>query len=522
MKALVWWIALLLPACACAADDCPAVAVRYHGASVQTDNRQLQRFMMVSAYHLEPYSEAYLNNVLADLGRHGIAGVVYGSLGEISAYLHAQGSNEDEIGLNRHIFDLARRYGAKIWLQERVYGNQLRVGAAPPRNYTADEILGDAQVRRAFQDRLRAEVQAYNDYFTDSCRVVMFEEAGIYHSAQGGGAFWSSETDRPARADDRHDRMFAQRMSGLFAVGKHEIKALNPHCEVGMHLGHSMFNNAPVLRETFDEMQRSNSRPDFIYYDLYLKAQPDFARYAAKLSERASLIIKDLRLPSFHMAQLHTMNNFQHGLGGTPSQGELDRMVQLDLQLGFSGIGFYGKNGAATAVFENGPLAPNARGQATVYESSRDRWDYGVLKLVELGGADFASLFDLVIRPAGEGEEMVYARNVKTQQWDLLGELSAAGPDLNSPKSLVVLRELDAGTYLGDQHRLDLRFAAADGSSGMSSAALWLVPSMPSGAFRGSWTLAEEVDASGTLAGARGRASVKIDGTDGRATLCLQ
>lgn len=481
------------------------------GRATSTTARGLKRFMMVSAYHLEPYSPAYLDNVLADLGRQQIAGIVYTALGEISSFLRKKGSPLDELELNRDIYQRAKAQGANIWLQMRVYANELQTASDPrPHNYTAEEILAQPEVDQAFRERVREEFGLYNKYFASNCVVILFEEAGIYHTPQSGGRFWSSEPNRVGKPNEYYDQMFADRMTAIFAKARAEIKRINPSCSVGMHLGHSVFNNEAVLRAAMDHLRSIGAKPDFIFYDFYLKAQPDFDAYAQKLSRRASFITKTLKLPAYHLAQLHTMNDFQHGLGKTLSKEEIDRVVDLSAQLGFSGIGFYSKNAAPTSDDSNGAFDANSRGQGTVYETSKDRWDYGILKLRELGGVDFRRRFDIVVRGTRQGRLM--AKNVQTNRWELIGDLDDARANQGAD---AVFRELDADRYLSGR-ALQLK---VDGGEPLKEDAANVLPSEPSKTFIESEELANKTAMQHSRAAAQARAT-PANAADGALTVC--
>lgn len=483
----------------------------FSGRAVSTTARGLKRFMMVSAYHLEPYSPAYLDNVLADLGRQQIAGIVYTALGEISSFLRKKGSSLDELELNRDIYERAKAQGANVWLQMRVYGNQLQTASDPqPHNYTAEEILAQPEADQAFRERVREEFGLYNKYFAGSCTVIVFEEAGIYHTPQSGGRFWSSEPSRIGKPNDYYDQMFVDRMTGIFAKVREEIKHINPSCSIGMHLGHSVFNNEPVLQSAMDHLRAIGAKPDFIFYDFYLKSQPNFDAYAEKLARRASFITKALKLPAYHLAQLHTMNDFQHGLGKTLSKDEIDRIVDLSVQLGFSGVGFYSKNAAPTSDDSGGAFDANTRGQGTVYETSKDRWDYGVLKLREIGGVDFRHRFDLVVTGAREGR--LLAKNVLTNRWELIGDLNDARAKRGSD---AVFRELDASRYLTGRALL----LKIDGGESLSEDAAYALPSEPSKTFLESEELANKTAMQHSRAAAQARAT-PVDRADGAVTVC--
>jgi len=498
---------------------CDASAKPFVGEPTETPKEMDARFMMVSAYHLEPYSQDYLENVLSDLARHHASGIVYSTLGSTSAVLKAKGVPLDEGGLNRSIFQRAHDYGADIWLQMRVYDNKMSIGGVEPRNYTSEELLNAPGGKEAFAEGVKQEFLTYNQYFKTNCVVIMFEEAGIYHSAAGGGTFWSSQDRHIQRQSRDLDETFASRFAGLFQVAKQTIRTINPTCKVGVHLGHSAFNDQPVLEEWIGRLARAQVAPDFIFYDFYLKSQPDFQTYAARLEDRAHFITQTLRLPAMHLAQLHTMNNFQHGLGATPSRSELDAIVDLDRRLGFKGIGFYTKNAVPTVRFDNDPMGPNTVGQATVYESSKDRWDYGLLKVYETGGVDFRTLFDLVIRQQASSSVEVFAKNVASGAWDLIGVVPAsqgAGP---ANPALTLFRAIDARRYLSDLKLLTLRFKAS--SETLGKEAVWVVPSEPSRNFRSTESVRAELTSSENPRGARGFATMALDGSGETMTLCM-
>jgi hypothetical protein len=214
------------------------------------------------------------------------------------------------------------------------------------------------------------------------------------------------------------------------------------------------------------------------------------------------------------------MNNFQRGLGATPSRDEIDAMVALDLRLGFKGIGFYSKNAVPTSRFDNGPMEPNAVGQATVYESSKDRWDYGLLKVFEAGGADFRNLFDLVVRQQGSSRVEISARNIATGAWDLIGVIPASGASGGQPPAVTVFRALDAHRYLDAMRRLTLRFAASP--AGRTNEAVWVVPSQPSRAFISAEAERTEITSADRPGDTRGSGAIDLGGGDGTLTFCLQ
>ncbi len=491
------------------AGDC-ASSQPFAGETITTAAKPVARYMMVSAWHLEPYSDFYIDNVLSDLARHRTAGIVYGTLGATTAFLRQRGAGIGEERLNESIYRKAKESGADLWLQLRIYDNQLSVGGTSARNVTAEEIMASPAAGAAFREALTRDVQLYDRYFHQRCVVIVFEEAGIYHAPQGGGTFWSSSPTRLGRPNARDDNIFGERFEALFREAFHAIKAINPSCSVGPHLGHSAVEDQKVLTDWFNRLSADNARPDFVFYDFYFQAQPDFDRYARKLTERIGFITGTLGQKAMHLAQLHTMNAFQHGGGRTPSREEIDKVIELDERLGVSGLGFYTKNALPTAWFGNEPFAPNIVGQATLYESAKDRWDYGLLKLFESSGVNFAELFDLVVEPLGSAPVAVSLFDQKAGSWTFAGTArgsAAAG----APAAVTVFRALDASRYMQDRRRLALRIA------GGSGAAVWVIPSEPASLFRTAASLSSEIEHARTVSGSRAQGTVA-----GSATLCIQ
>ena len=425
----------------------------------QTNDKGTEEFMMFSAYNLEPYTDTYRSNVLAELARNDTAGIIYTGVGEISEKL-----GEDEIDFNSEIYQEAKGVDAPLWLQMRIYANKISIpGESEKRNVSASEILdkNNNVVRQAFRDRVKAEFSTYNKYFPDQCKVIVFEEAGIYHSPQGGGTFWSDPEPVISKPTDEYDYIFANRMVRTFHLVSSYIKSINPDCEVGMHLGHSVLINEEVLTERMDWLESKGHLPDFIFYDLYVDVQPTYSSYERKLRERKQVMDR-LGIPSMHLSQLHTTNAFQKGKGRTPSKSDIDDSIALDDSLGFDGVGYYTKNALSTINFDENPFYPNEKAQRTVYESSKNRWDYAMRLLLERNGVNSSDLFDLILHGRfTQGRYDVYLKNLITQQWDYIGRADPEiRPNYQEPET-VVLRNLDIDTYIKNG-AAQLRFDAAD------------------------------------------------------------
>lgn len=425
----------------------------------ETDDKGTEEYMMLSAYNLEPYTDTYKSNVLAELARNNTAGIIYSTVGEISEKL-----GEDEIDFNTRVYQEAKETDAPLWLQMRVYANEISIpGESGKHNVSASEILDkDSNViRKALRDRVKKEFTAYNKYFADECRVIVFEEAGIYHSPQGGGTFWSDPEPVISKPTEEYDYMFANRMVRLFHLLNYYIKTINPDCEVGMHLGHSVLINEDVLVERMNWLEGKGYLPDFIFYDLYVDVQPDYSSYSKKLTERKK-VMDGLGIPSMHLSQLHTTNAFQKGMGRTPSKSDIDDSIKLDDSLGFDGVGYYTKNALATINFDEEPFYPNEKAQRTVYESSKNRWDYAMRLLLERNGVNPGNLFDLILHGRfTQGRYDVYLKNLTTNNWDFIGKIDPEiRPNYKEPET-VAMRNLDASTYINNGVA-QLRFDAAD------------------------------------------------------------
>jgi hypothetical protein len=452
-------------------------------------------YLMFSAYKIVPYSSGYVDNTLAALGRTGIPGIIYSSVGGVSKHLAERwpaeaGPAPDEAAYNSEIYRQAKALGARLWLQVPEYYNNVEVGGTR-RLVTANEILSDETAREAFRKEFQREVRAYSEFAGKDARVIAFEEAGIYHSPQGGGTFWASPKEPPAatrtRPNGADDALFADRMKRVFEKLRGWVKEVNSDAQVGMHLGHQVVEDAEGLKKAVNWLDGRGARPDFIFYDMYLGPQSPrgdrWDNYREKLAgRRASLAGIDPARPirALHLAQLHTTNAFQNGRGFTPSREELDRMVALDGPgaLDFHGFGYYTKNALATDA-EVSPNAydPNTRGATTSEESSTDRWDYGLAQLFELKGADYREWFDVALDGRFQRDAYrVHARRVDTGEWELIGRADRSLRNHYRDEEAIVFRFLEAKKFLVGG-RLELKIEAAPGSAGGRIAGVYILPS---------------------------------------------
>lgn len=501
-----------------------AAPAPYVGEPVETEATGQEVYMMFSAYKIVPYSAGYVENVLAAFGRTGITGVIYSSVGGVSGHLEERWPKEagpapDEVAYNTEIYGQARELGAKLWLQVPEYYNRVAVDGAP-RLVTAHDILNDAKAREAFRNELAREVQAYSDFAGKDARVIVFEEAGIYHSPQGGGIFWATPEPVPATTRTRpnafYDGLFADNMKRVFAHIHGWVREVNPDAQVGMHLGHQAVEDGKGLKKAVAWLEGRGARPDFIFYDLYLGAQSPrgdrWENYRAKLATRRANIAaldRERPIPALHLGQLHTMNNFQNGRGYTPTREELDKTVALDGAegLNFEGVGYYTKNALPTDP-EVSPNAyePNVRGATTAAESSTDRWDYGLTQLFERRGVDYREWFDLVLYGRFQKDSYrVHAKRVDTGEWQLIGRVDRSLRNNHRGNEAVVLRFLQAKEFLGEgQTTLTLKIEAAPGFEGGQLAEAYILPSQPAKGFRSSAQVKEEIQSGAITRQARG------------------
>ncbi len=472
--------------------SCSTPTTTERGKSTDTTDRSGEKFMMFSSYNLEPYSDKYIKNIISNLSRNNITGILYSSVGEISSKL-----GSDENLLNRKIFSKAQNAGADMWLQIRVYANNINVDGEM-KTATAQEILEDKEVRHAFRDRIKKEVYAYQKYFPDTCKIIAFEEAGIYHKSQGGGHFWSSPQGIPhdlgvRPPNDQYDTVFATRLSKIFDLIHTYAKSVNPNCEVGMHLGHSVFINSTPLKERMSWLASQGSYPDFMFYDLYEKASSSYTAYEKKLTQRRE-IMKSFGIPAYHLAQLHTMNDFQNGKGRTPSKADIDNYVALSEQLNFNGIGFYTKNALPSENSDG--FVVNKRGQRPVYESSKDRWDYGILKLRERDNINTNNYFDLVLHGNfGDGLYDVYLKNTTSNKNDFIVRIdpeNKRGIVGGHRNALIVERLLSRNLYM-NSGKVELSIVPITSGSSKVLTSASIIPSQPSQKYYSSHAISQDL-----------------------------
>lgn len=317
-------------------------------------------FFYVSAYNLAPYSDEYVEEVFKLSAQTGQPGIVYSNLNR-DRYPH-----EQQLYYNRMLYNQAVSDGADVWMQLRLFDNGLgRDGSL----YNARQLVKHP---KRVLPILNDVIDLYSNKFED-CKIILFEEAGIYHSPQGGGDFWAGGNKnytggRPVPAAN-WDRLFAYRFTEAFNYLADHIRE-RTHCDVGYHIGHTaLYREYGGMRVI--EHIASATDPNFIVYDLYPSASPDYQSYANKLSDRIPVLAEIA--PTYYLNQMHTMNNFAHGGGQTPSAGQMRESVALAYSLGAERVGWYTKNAQSTVNMAEA-FNPNTQAQKTALESSRDRF----------------------------------------------------------------------------------------------------------------------------------------------------
>lgn len=330
-----------------------------------TVQAEVDGFFYASAYNLAPYSKEYVDEVFNIAAKTNHAAIIYSNINR-PRYPH-----DSQISYNEILYSKAKEAGASVWLQLRFFDNSL---------------LGDGDItpvplfwrkQELFYSYLDEIIETYSKQNFDSCRIILFEEAGMYHSPQGGADFWAGGNKHyegeKLKPSTLFDRIFEYRFIKAYNLVVSRIRTLTD-CEVGFHIGHSAtyrnIGGVTSIERIIDKVDA-----DFIFYDLYPSASPDFDSYSRKLVDRISRMSK--LSPVYYVNQMHTMNNFGHGLGKTPTSETMTESTRLAYESGASLVGWYGKNAAVTQNIEDA-LDPNTQGQMTVLESSRDRFFYAL------------------------------------------------------------------------------------------------------------------------------------------------
>jgi len=311
-------------------------------------------FMMYDAYKLEPgFSSEYKHAAMQKMAANDTAAIVYVTLGY-----------DDRLGLVTDALEHAAIYGTDVWLQIRAYDNAW--------GFNSRQL---PKAKGKLTDTLKPILDVYSKLQED-CKIILFEEAGIYHSPIGGGKFWADGNRHYAgerlRASSLWDSVFIYRFNRVFDTIKNVIRTQIPDCEVGWHIGHAATYREYKNKRVIEHL----TVPDFIMYDLYPKVSPTYASFQSKLIDRIPALAAIA--PVYYLNQLHTTNYFAHGGGRTPSFDILHNSMSLARQLGAHDLGWYTKNARATINFSENPFDPNTRAQTTVLDSSPTRYSEGL------------------------------------------------------------------------------------------------------------------------------------------------
>jgi len=317
---------------------------------------------MFSAYNLGPYSTYYEDTAMDALVQTDHSGIVY-------ATINAAHISFNEPSYNQSLYNKANNVGANLWLQLRVYDNGFGFNSL-------NLIQANPWARNQFLPLFDAAVTQYASAFTGDCKIILFEEAGIYHQPWTGGEFWAGGNQNYTGAKlspaELWDRVFVYRFSKLFNQLYARIKTLS-NCDVGFHIGHAAlyreYGGKTVMEHIFDQIST-----DFVMYDLYPMASTSYASFEQKLIDRITLLAQYTDV--YYLNQMHTMNYFQNGGARAPSGKIMRDSTELAYALGAADVGWYGKNALSA---QNGiAFDPNAVGQTTVLESSPHRYFYAL------------------------------------------------------------------------------------------------------------------------------------------------
>jgi hypothetical protein len=148
------------------------------------------------------------------------------------------------------------------------------------------------------------------------------------------------------------------------------------------------------------------------------------------------------------------------------------------------------------------------RGQQTVLDSAKDRWDYGLAHLQASAGVNYALRFDLAIASSSrESAADIQLKNFETGKWDPVGRIApqirAGNPAENRPH-ITILRSLDVERYLLADRSVQLKFTSADAQVDPNIQGVWLMATEPPAAFRTVDMLQQELLSTGKIGDTQG------------------
>lgn len=336
--------------------------------------------MWVGAQKLQQEQPHTLENMLLFAGRFDI--IPYSS-----------GMN-DEDKLNGFLAQCHELGITRTWIE-----------VGPGRDVSIRSFVEDESVRKPVLERMAALAGIYKNYYPDFARITLFDEAPL-------GAFSRPE----AKAGEVYTKMLEEFMEygpEAFALLREAIKREMPGAEVGIFMHHphnasrAMAGEFSTIDKFIEDCRGYNAVPDFIFSDVYrgyftrgygMESTnayiEDVARHTAEVAEKYSI-------KAYQLGQMHTIK-----LGYTPGRMEIDQNVEAMLRGGIDGMGWYWPNYAATNYTKDpggdkvvaldydisfDPFVPNAWGKTgpagSVYATSRDRFVYSYLRMVEENGS---------------------------------------------------------------------------------------------------------------------------------------
>lgn len=410
-----------------------------------------------------------------------------------------QSGNRDTVGLKRFL-ELTTELGfEEVWLE-----------IGPGRDATVREFVEDPAARAGAVAKFRGIGRVLNRYYPEGARISIFDEAPL-------GGFGREMTD--GRRDYYKDvEQFRRHAPEAFAILSRTLKEEMPTVEVGVFLHHPhnasevMSGPYSFIDEFMGRASEHGATPDFIYSDIYRgwlargfgtegvnDYITDVVRHIREVADRYDA-------EAYQLGQIHTIK-----LGHTPSRWEIDTNVAAMMAGDPHGLGWYWPNYSATdhllvsrdpGTSEDrlhdvsfNPFVPNSQGKigpaGSVIGTSRDRFTYGYLRLLEAGGAiDAARRFDLWIygHDFDHLEHRVSLRR-SDGSWELLGAINpqqdrdgyVAGADTSHMYSYdekthaVLFHALERDRFMVDG-AVEIRIETTADADGSSLSAVYAMP----------------------------------------------
>ncbi|MDX1673159.1 MAG: hypothetical protein R3314_00050 [Longimicrobiales bacterium] len=454
------------------------------GASL-ADGQELEVHMWTGGQNLMEGDPELFRTMLTFAKRHDI--VPY------------QSGNRDTLGL-RNFFEWTTELGIEeVWLE-----------IGPGREATAREFVEDPEKRAPALARFRAIARIFNEYYPDGGRISLFDEAPL-------GGFGRDLVDGHRDYFLDFDQ-FRRHAPEAFAMMSRALKEEMPTVEVGVFLHHphnaseAMAGEYSLIDEFMRRATEHGATPDFIYSDIY---RGWLARGFGieGINDYITDVVRNIRtvadrygVGAYQLGQIHTIR-----LGHTPSRWEIDTNVDAMMAGEPDGLGWYWPNYSATnhmlisrdpGVSEDrlydvsfDPFVPNSQGAigpaGSVIGTSRDRFTYGYLRLLEAGGAiEPRERFDLWIygHDFDHSEHRVSLRTADGD-WEFLGSINpqqdregyvedadtAHMYSYADRSHAVLFHALERDRFLVDG-RLQVRFETPNGRDGSTVSAVYAMP----------------------------------------------